>query len=203
MINAIPAMLIAALTATAPDLGATANIRARKLSPGREYVISLKLDIPKDTGDSGVPNPLLQLEVPDCVKLNGKHLTTYKELARNEFLQKPYEQVLKRPTNKIRFKLLKEPNTGDAINLNIIAYVSDSNGENMQFIRTRLTLPIAPGAVSTPADAPSSQWGTQDLIQIGDEAPDFKLPSLTTGSTTLSKYRGKKNVIITTYRAHW
>ncbi len=205
MIAAIPALLLTALTAATPDIGVTANIRAGKLSPGREYKISLTIDLPEGlaTKGSGVPAPLLQIEVPDCVELTGKHLTTYKQLASNEFLQAPYELLLKRKKTFIGFKLLKQPTPGDAINLNIVAYVSDSSGDKAHFIRKRFALPVAAGATATPVDTINSHWGTQDLLDIGDVADDFTLPSLTTGNATLSQYRGKKNVVITTYRAYW
>jgi peroxiredoxin (alkyl hydroperoxide reductase subunit C) len=37
-------------------------------------------------------------------------------------------------------------------------------------------------------------------LKVGDEAPDFTLPS-TQGPITLSQYRGKKNVVLTFYPA--
>ena len=32
--------------------------------------------------------------------------------------------------------------------------------------------------------------------EIGDAAPDFKLPSVNEGDITLSQYRGSKNVVL-------
>lgn len=37
-------------------------------------------------------------------------------------------------------------------------------------------------------------------LRVGDEAPDFTLPS-TQGAITLSGYRGKKNVVLAFYPA--
>ncbi len=39
-----------------------------------------------------------------------------------------------------------------------------------------------------------------NALKVGDEAPDFTLPS-TQGSITLSQYRGKKNVVLAFYPA--
>ena len=32
--------------------------------------------------------------------------------------------------------------------------------------------------------------------EVGDPAPDFKLPSVSDGDITLSQYRGNKNVVL-------
>ncbi|MBI1746389.1 MAG: redoxin domain-containing protein [Acidobacteria bacterium] len=39
-----------------------------------------------------------------------------------------------------------------------------------------------------------------NLLKVGDEAPDFTLPS-TQGSIALSSYRGKKNVVLAFFPA--
>jgi peroxiredoxin (alkyl hydroperoxide reductase subunit C) len=38
---------------------------------------------------------------------------------------------------------------------------------------------------------------TKDILKIGDQAPDFSLPSVGGDTITLSQYKGKKNVILT------
>ena len=40
-------------------------------------------------------------------------------------------------------------------------------------------------------------------LKVGDEAPDFTLPSIKGESITLSSYRGKKNVVISFVPAAW
>ena len=40
-------------------------------------------------------------------------------------------------------------------------------------------------------------------VKVGDEAPDFSLPSLQGGKVTLSGYRGKKNVVLSFVPAAW
>ncbi len=40
-------------------------------------------------------------------------------------------------------------------------------------------------------------------LKVGDEAPDFTLPSISGGNVSLRQYRGKKNVIISFVPAAW
>lgn len=40
-------------------------------------------------------------------------------------------------------------------------------------------------------------------LQVGDEAPDFRLPDHTGGYVQLSDYRGAKNVVIAFYPLAW
>jgi peroxiredoxin (alkyl hydroperoxide reductase subunit C) len=40
-------------------------------------------------------------------------------------------------------------------------------------------------------------------VKVGDEAPDFDLPSITGGRVTLSEFRGKKNVVLSFIPAAW
>ena len=40
-------------------------------------------------------------------------------------------------------------------------------------------------------------------VQVGDRAPDFKLPATTGGMIQLSDFRGKQMVLIEFYHADW
>jgi thioredoxin-dependent peroxiredoxin len=40
-------------------------------------------------------------------------------------------------------------------------------------------------------------------VQVGDEAPDFRLPATTGGMLKLSDFRGKQMVLIEFYHADW
>lgn len=40
-------------------------------------------------------------------------------------------------------------------------------------------------------------------VKVGEEAPDFDLPSITGGRVTLSEFRGKKNVVLSFIPAAW
>ena len=57
-------------------------------------------------------------------------------------------------------------------------------------------------AVEVPAT--TSKWGVDEkLLQIGDKATDFVLPRADGSEVALEPYLGEKNIIVTTYRAHW
>lgn len=42
-----------------------------------------------------------------------------------------------------------------------------------------------------------------ERIAVGDEAPDFRLASLTGEPVRLSDFRGDKDVVLVFYRGHW
>jgi len=205
----VQTVLVAAVVASAPlgaaDIEVSAKIGASALTVGGEYALVVDVSLPEgvSAAKAGLPAPLLQLDVPACVALSGEHLTKYEQLARNEFLEAPFEQMLDSEETSIGFKLVATPSASDAISVNVIAYATDSSGDSLRFIRKRLRLPVAPNATATPVAADRSRWGTNKTLAIGDTAADFSLPKLTGGSASLAKFRGKKNVIVTTYRAHW
>ena len=45
--------------------------------------------------------------------------------------------------------------------------------------------------------------GGTAAMQVGDRAPDFKLPATTGGQIRLSDFRGKQLVLIEFYHADW
>ncbi len=45
--------------------------------------------------------------------------------------------------------------------------------------------------------------GGAAAVQVGDRAPDFKLPASTGGEIKLSDFRGKQLVLIEFYHADW
>ncbi len=193
-------------TGPVPDDAVTVSARldAPSLSVGQKYEIILDVKFKKgwSGGRAGIKAPILQIDVPPSVKLTGKVLESYRELSRNEFLQEPFERLAKKRRERIGFELIKEPKPGEAFGLSFLSYASESP-DDAWFIRRRLSLPVAPKATSTPDSAANSRWGQSDVLQIGDEAPDFALPRADGSTVTLAQFRGKKNVIITTYRAHW
>jgi cytochrome oxidase Cu insertion factor (SCO1/SenC/PrrC family) len=42
-----------------------------------------------------------------------------------------------------------------------------------------------------------------ERVKVGDVAPDFTLEAFRGPPVTLSRFRGKKNVILVFYRGHW
>jgi hypothetical protein len=168
------------------------------------YEIELNMDVPEglSTSEAGIPYPLIQIDVPKSAKLEGKVLKKHQELARNEFLQAPYERIVEAWPARIRFQLIRAPKEDEAFEINVVAYVTSADGK-VSFVRERIRLPLASGATSEPADATTSQWGEDRHLQIGDKAKDFTLPTGEKEKVSLKSYRGSKNVIVTTYRAHW
>ncbi len=45
--------------------------------------------------------------------------------------------------------------------------------------------------------------GGAAAVQVGDRAPDFKLPATTGGQIRLSDFRGKQLVLLEFYHADW
>ncbi len=187
-------------------LSISATLDAEELSVGSNYEIVLKVEI-KDgwsAAAAGVPSPLVQIDVPPSVKLSGKVLKSQKELSRNEFLQAPFERLVKNEEEHIEFSLMKAPGAGAQIGLNIMAYVSQDPTVDSFFIRRRFTLDVKPHAQAVGVVGVKSDWGIdKHLLQIGDPAEDFSLPKAFDPPIGLSNYLGQKNVIVTTYRAHW
>ncbi len=181
-----------------------ARIRNAEIEVGQTYDISFQYGLKKglNGGSAGMPNPILQIKAPASVTLTGDVLTTQKELSKNEFLQAPFERLVKGKKTKIGFTLDSEPQPGEEFSLTFIAYVRGRN-EQFHFVRRRLTLSLAPKAKSAKAPPTPSNWGEVDTLQIGDKADPFELPKADGTKVVLTDYLGKKNIIVTTYRAHW
>lgn len=200
------ALSFATLGNAPPDsvMQVQAFLTDRPLEVGQTYPITLKVDIANgwSSADAGIPKPLLQIDVPNCAELEGKVLTDAKELARNEYLQLPFERQIEPGANSVRFTLKGEPTGDEAFALNVLAYVTSPEGKSY-FLRQRLELPIKSGATSEPADATKSDWGREDTLQIGQKAAPFTIRRADGSELSLSEFLGKNNVIVTTYRAHW
>ena len=187
-------------------LSISATLEADELSVGSNYEIVLKVEIKEgwSATAAGVPGPLLQIDVPPSVVLSGKVLTTQRELSRNEYLQAPFERLLKSEEEHIGFSLVKAPGADEQIALNIMAYVSQDPTVESFFIRRRFTLDVKPRAQAVGVVGVKSDWGIdKHLLQIGDAAEDFSLPKAFDPPIGLGNYLGQKNIIVTTYRAHW
>ncbi len=187
-------------------LSISATLEADELSVGSSYEIVLKVEIKEgwSATAAGVPAPLVQIDVPSSVELSGKVLTSQRELSRNEYLQAPFELLLKSEEERIGFSLVKAPGAKEQIALNIMAYVSQDPTVDSFFIRRRFTLDVKPRAQAVGVVAVKSDWDTdKHLLQIGDPAEDFSLPKAFDPPIGLGNYLGQKNVIVTTYRAHW
>ena len=54
-----------------------------------------------------------------------------------------------------------------------------------------------------PVDSPRLPATDTSRVAVGSEAPDFTLESLSGPPVTLSRLRGKQNVVLVFYRGHW
>jgi len=208
MINS--AILVATLMATATDetVNIAAWIEADALVVGQEYELILELELGpgRSSGSAGIPAPFLQIDVPDSVKLSGKYVTSYRDLSKNEFLNEPYERLLRKVPAKIGFTLTSEPAADETIGLSVTGYASyKEDGEVRTFFyRKRLELPVKAGADAALGDPTDSTWGAnEELLDIGDDATPFVLARADGSEFDMASVLGKKNIIVTTYRAFW
>lgn len=206
MIAALLACTLSAVAAIPQDaLEVQAKLRAKKLEPGKSYEIVVKAKLARglESDGAGMPSPVIQVDTPACIKLDGDVLTEHRDLARNEFLHAPYEFMMKKNIANIPFTLVSEPSPEDAIGISVVAYINSKDGEDKTFIRQRVTLPVASKAKATQASATDSSWGSgQGFLRIGDTAAEFTLPRADGSNVSLADFKGK-HVIVTTYRAFW
>ena len=209
LITFVLSSMLADASAVAQSVTISAQLDAEELHVGEEYQIAFRLTIPENlevpAGDRMKHLPILQLDVPPSVELVGKTLSTHRELARNEFLMEPYERVIRDENTRIRFRLVKKPNEDESIGLIVTAFLTSTEEGRSFFLRRRLALPMKPNAKAEPASSQNSRWGVDDkLLQIGDKAPEFDLPKVDgSGNVSLGTLLGKKNIVVTTYRASW
>ncbi len=209
MLSAILVSCISVASPAESTVGVSARWASDPTTVGEAYEFVLELDVPDDlsvpVGRRMKHSPILQLDVPPSVELEGKHLSNYRELARNEFLEAPFERLVERGATTVKLTLKESPKPEDAIGLIVTAFFKSKASGAEFFYRRRLSLPLKAGATAVAADAKNSFWGVDaKQLKIGDKAPLFDLP-LADGSGTLalSDYVGKKKIIITTYRASW
>lgn len=200
-------LLISLLLCTAPlpdnAITISARIDAESLDVGKSYniVLDLKLLDGISTSDAGIPAPIVQIDVPKSVTLEGKVLHEIRELAKNEYLQAPCERLVEEWPATIKFELKRKPSQNEQFHLNILAYVHTD--DNDYFVRRRIALPVVAGASSVSAAPTISDWGDGKTLQLGDKAIPFTLPRADGTKLRLAQYLGKQNIILTTYRAHW
>lgn len=205
-----PLALLGLLTAgiDPPTVRVAASLPAQSLEvPGR-YSFVVEVELPE--GASSVATgwktdpaaPFLQIDVPSSVRLVGEPLTTYRELAANEFVAEPFERLLRELPAQVEFELIAAPGADEVIGLNLIGYVRSEEEE--WFMRRRLELPVRANAVAEEVSATNSSWSCDErLLQIGDDAAPFVLPQGDGTELALADLIGEKNIIVTTYRAHW
>jgi peroxiredoxin len=200
------APLVLAAAPALDDVTVTAQITGATLEVGAEASFDVRIQLPAGVvaDRSGIPGFIVQLDVPNCVTLLGKQVTSARDLARNEFLMEPWERLVKGTEVRIPFVLTEPAAQRDTLGVTVIGYVASAPGDDDAFLRRRLELPLTGGGVAVPGDATNSRWGPdRQLLQIGDRAPGFRLPTLAGGELDLAEHLGRGNLVVTTYRAHW
>ena len=152
---------------------------------------------------AGVANAIIQVDAPSCVTLVGERAKTKKQLAKAGFIRRPEERLAEGRSTEFDFKQLSPCDGNDEITINILAYLSPPGGADAWFIRRRIALPVETGAKSHAVDATRSDWGVGDELQLGNKASLMKLPKADGTLVDLARDLGKKNIVITTYRAYW
>lgn len=173
--------------------------------PGRgEVVLELKFKDGYAADKDGIAHPILQIDVPVSIRLAGQEITGYRALSRNEFLNEPYERLIKDATTRIPFASERGADSSQAvIGLNILAYMTSPSGDASWFVRKRLEIGTADGSKAKEVSATNSKWGKEPILHIGDKATTFALPRADGSTVSLDSYLGEKNIIVTTYRAFW
>ncbi len=194
------------LTSTAPAdvLSATATIKG-ELKPGASarLVVEIKTKEGWSLTNAGIPNAIIQMDTPACAELKGERAKSKKQLSRTGFMRHPDERLAEGPATTFEFELKKAPGPDDHFFINVLAYASPPDGADAWFIRRRIAIPVRESAVSSIVDASPSDWGVDNDLQLGDKAPLMKLPKADGTLVDLAEHLGKKNIVITTYRAHW
>ena len=205
-----PIVLFGLLTAggDSPAVRVAASLPAESLEVSGRYSIVVEVEMPEGASSVATgwradpPAPFLQIDVPPSIRLVGEPLTTYAELASNEFVAEPFERLLRELPARVEFELIAEPGADEVIGLNLIGYIRSEEEE--MFMRRRLELPVRAKAVAEEVSATDSSWSCDErLLQIGDDAAPFVLPLGDGTEVALADFIGEKNIIVTTYRAHW
>jgi len=201
-------VIAAAASGGAAGQGSAMRVTARmpdKLATGQELELIVEIELGRgwSASEDGPGRPLLQLDVPETVRLSGRVLETYQQLSRNEFLEEPYERQATFGENPVRLTVLESSDEDDRLGINVVAYLRSPDGK-ATFVRRRVDLPVRTGAsASSDSRADRSGWGRNGTLQIGDRAAALMLPRADGTEFDLSLVLGQRPIVITTYRAHW
>lgn len=204
-----PSLMILVLLFGGTDGGKLVKVRAsleaERIEAGApgEIVFEWKVKPGWSAAAAGMPEPLLQIEAPPSIELDGPIVEGYRDLSRNEFIESPFEQRLKDGARRIAFTFVDAAKPDERLGLSFVGYVGRKNGDEARFVRRRLELTLKPGARAKSVSSDTSDWGRNGTLQIGEKAVAFKLPRADGSAVDLAALLGKKNVIVTTYRAFW
>ncbi len=151
-----------------------------------------------------VSQPIVQLQVPESVDLDGRRPTTTAELAQNEYLRAPFERLVEvGEETEISFSMFEDAAPGDAIRINVLVYATPGGEDATRLLRARYELPLQAGATARAIDPVPATWGEGDEYEPGDLVEGFALPRADGTEVDLDAILGRSAVVITTYRAFW
>lgn len=186
-------------------LTVSASIQDQPLEVGGVFYVDVDMQLGAgwSASEAGVPGYIVQLDAPVSATPVGDVLSA-RQLARNGFMQAPHERLLKGDHAAIEFTLESEPQPGDVIGINVLAYLVHDDG-SAAFARRHVELPVKQRAAGmSDEQATVSTWGLDTAgVQIGDKAPAFDLPDKDGELTSLADAFEDSDVILTTYRAFW
>lgn len=203
---ALAALLPLCLASAPPTDVLTASARFDgPLTVGAKARLIVEIDMKEgwQIDKAGIPNAIIQIDAPSCVKVIGERATDKKALSKTGFMRHPEERLARDRATAFEFELQSPPADDDRFAVNILAYVSPPDDSDAWYVRRRIALSLKEGAKSSSIDAKTSDWGVGDELQLGDKLPRLKLPKADGSIVDLGEQLGKKNVVITTYRAHW
>ena len=191
----------------ADALNVTARIAEAPAGPGALGSVTVTLEASDGWSitNAGLPGAVLQLDLPDGLTLAGDILTDHRALARNGFLHAPFERMVQLGDTSVEFSIDKDGSFDNgALGINVVAYMRHNDAATAHFVRKRFELNIEPNAAATTVDSANTSWGDdRSGLQVGDKAKPFTLPRADGTNVDLNNYLGKKNIIVTTYRAFW
>ena len=179
----------------------SATLGAGHIQVGQTYTVDVTAQVNPRSGYSLAgrrPIPMvLQMKAPASIEL------TPANVKGGEHLRPPYEVTVDGGRRQVRFRVKSAPKPGDALVINLVGYVESADKKNAWMIRRRGTIKIKPGARLVEEPATRSDWQESSTLAIGDDAPAFSLPDKDGKRHGLSQFKGKKNVLVVTYRANW
>lgn len=180
----------------------SATLGAGGIQVGQTYTVNVTAQVNPRSGYSlagrrgGIPM-VLQMKAPASIEL------TQANVKRGEHLRPPYEVTVDGGSRQVQFRVKSAPKPGDALVINLVGYVESADKKSAWMIRRRGSVEIKPGAKLVEEPATKSDWQENSTLAIGDEAPAFSLPDKDNKRHGLAKFKGKKNVLVFTYRAFW
>jgi len=197
-----------------PTLTFTASLEGDSLDTGSTVELVVTLDLPQEIApayrwpdglvDSDViSRPFLLLQTPPflrAVEGGPPQLTTPADFQAS-FLHMLHGRLLEEKETRIAFRVTRKPDTSTEFGVNVVAHFDGEEPEDARFLRRRAEVPIRLGGRAEAEDvqATVSTWGRKGYLAIGDDAPDFELPTADDTRVALSDFRGQ-DVLLVVYR---